>query len=235
MMLRIFLLIWLGCVSAATSAQPLPWEEAVYQDIGRQYGEAAEQRYRRLFQWISDHWDLDDTEKARRVNQLANNLPWIADRSKYNKEDYWATPLETITTIGGDCEDIALVKWALLNAMQVPSEKLRLAYVKIAETGESHMVLAYDPDPADADPSSPVFILDNLSTRMLDYRQRKDLRFVLTVSNEREVMVFRDTGESIELVKHKEDAKVKKIQDIQRRIAISRAYYQELNGGRPLF
>ncbi len=235
-MLRLIALFLASLLFTGTAvAKPAPISEAVYEEIRSVYGEQAEQRYRRLFAWMSDHWDLDEVEKARQVNYLANNLPWIADQQKYSKKDYWATPLETITTFGGDCEDIAITKWAILRAMGVAPDRLRLAHVKLVSTGEAHMVLAYSPEP-DAPPESrPVFVLDNIAPEMLDYRKRKDFRVIYTVGAERDVRVYRDNGKTIELVKSVEDAKVKKILEIQDKIAVSREHYRELNGGRPLF
>ena len=51
--------------------------------------------------------------------------------------------METLATFGGDCEDIAIAKWIMLTHLGIPAKKLRLAYAKVAATGENYMVLAY--------------------------------------------------------------------------------------------
>lgn len=47
-------------------------------------------------------------EKLKLTNDYLNNIPWIADPDLWKREDYWATPFETLTTFGGDCEDMAI-------------------------------------------------------------------------------------------------------------------------------
>lgn len=43
------------------------------------------------------------------ANRVSANIFWKSDKEVYGKQDYWATPLETIKNRKGDCEDMALL------------------------------------------------------------------------------------------------------------------------------
>lgn len=72
--------------------------------------------------------DLPLKHMARKVNDLVNQKPYIADSRNWGRSDYWATPVEFIKR-GGDCEDFAIAKYASLKALGVPEERLRIAIV----------------------------------------------------------------------------------------------------------
>ena len=80
-----------------------PWSENVFAHIKQEYGDEAEERMRFVEKFIIDNQDIPDMEKVVKTNQVSNHLPWIADANHWKESDYWATPLETITTFGGDC------------------------------------------------------------------------------------------------------------------------------------
>jgi predicted transglutaminase-like cysteine proteinase len=114
---------------------------------------------------------LSEEEKLRVVNDFMNLTQFISDLKHWGKEDYWATPVEFLSTDGGDCEDYSIAKYFTLRALGVPDEKLRITYVK--ETviyNEAHMVLAYFPTP-DAEP----LVLDNINPTLLPASRRTDL------------------------------------------------------------
>ena len=114
---------------------------------------------------------LPEEEKLRVVNDFMNLTQFISDLKHWGKEDYWATPVELLSTDGGDCEDYSIAKYFTLRALGVPDEKLRITYVK--ETviyNEAHMVLAYFPTP-DAEP----LVLDNINPSLLPASRRTDL------------------------------------------------------------
>lgn len=91
------------------------------------------------------------------ANGFFNQVPYVNDIKHWGAEDYWATPVEMLSSFGGDCEDYSIGKYLSLKAMGIPVEKLRITYVRALNLGESHMVLAYYATP-DAEP----LILDNL-------------------------------------------------------------------------
>ena len=121
-----------------------------------------------------------ETAKLRRVNDFFNRrIRFAEDRDIWGAEDYWATPLETMGRGEGDCEDFAISKYATLRLLGVPSEKMRLTYVKARIGGpqsaitQAHMVLSYYPAPSD----EPL-VLDNLISDIRPASRRPDLATV---------------------------------------------------------
>lgn len=111
-----------------------------------------------------------DQEKLERVNDFFNQMQFISDLDHWGEMDYWATPVEFLVTEGGDCEDFAIAKYLTLRHLGVPTDKLRITYVKALTINQAHMVLTYYTSP-DAEPS----ILDNLKPDILPASQRDDL------------------------------------------------------------
>ena len=112
-----------------------------------------------------------EREKLELVNDFMNRTPFVADVQHWGKEDYWATPVEFLSTNGGDCEDFSIAKYFALRSLGVPDEKLRITYVKeIVVYNEAHMVLAYFPAP-DAEP----LVLDNINKTIRPASTRTDL------------------------------------------------------------
>ena len=106
----------------------------------------------------------------RKTNDFYNQVPYFSDMEHWGVEDYWATPVELVASLGGDCEDYAIAKYMTLKEIGVPVERLRITYVRAINIGETHMVLAYYPTP-DADP----WILDNLIPDIKRGSARTDL------------------------------------------------------------
>jgi predicted transglutaminase-like cysteine proteinase len=114
---------------------------------------------------------LTDRQKLELVNDFMNQTPFKSDREHWGKEDYWATPVEFLSTNGGDCEDFSIAKYFTLRALGVPDDKLQITYVKeIKVFNEAHMVLAYFATP-DAEP----VILDNINKTIQPASNRNDL------------------------------------------------------------
>lgn len=121
-----------------------------------------------------------EAAKLRRVNDFFNRkIRFGEDRDIWGMADYWATPLEVLGRSEGDCEDFAIAKYISLKLLGVPSEKMRLTYVKARIGGpqssivQAHMVLSYYPAPED----EPV-ILDNLISDIRPASRRPDLTTV---------------------------------------------------------
>jgi predicted transglutaminase-like cysteine proteinase len=118
-----------------------------------------------------------DAIKLRRVNDFFNRRTRFGEDSDiWSSQDYWATPLETLGRGQGDCEDFAIAKYVTLKLLGIPSEKLRLTYVKARIGGpqstlvQAHMVLSYYPTPDD----EPL-VLDNLISDIRPASRRPDL------------------------------------------------------------
>ena len=107
----LILLTVIVLVDASPSVAEHPftlWEDEVFVAIGEEHGPEAEKRMRRIMEIILANHDKPVMEKLKLTNDSLNNVPWIADPELWKREDYWATPFETLTTFGGDCEDMAI-------------------------------------------------------------------------------------------------------------------------------
>lgn len=144
--------------------------------------EFGEQAHARLESWQTLHTMASNApvdRQLRLVNSFFNRSRFVTDMEHWGEEDYWATPVELLTTNGGDCEDFSIAKYLTLKSMGVPDEHLRIVYVKALELNQAHMVLAWYPNP-DADP----LILDNLINEIRPASQRPDLEPVYSFNGE---------------------------------------------------
>lgn len=129
---------------------------------------------------------LDDAQKIAQVNAFFNqHIRYTDDVTLWQKIDYWATPLETMGVRAGDCEDFTIAKYMTLLELGIPTEQLRLIYVRAQIGGQyskrfqAHMVLGYYSSP-DAVP----LILDNLVTAIEPATKRPDLHPVFSFNSE---------------------------------------------------
>jgi predicted transglutaminase-like cysteine proteinase len=137
----------------------------------QEFGDEAKQRLLDWQQLYQDLRDEDENEKLRRVNHFFNQrVKYISDEKHWGQKDYWATPYESLTTHGADCEDFVIAKYYTLKELGVEVEKMRITYVKALRINQAHMVLTYFPTP-DAIP----LVLDNLIGKIVSADRRKDL------------------------------------------------------------
>jgi len=135
-----------------------------------QYGETAR---RRLLAWqtlLRDNTGTPEMEKLERVNSFFNQLQFIDDMTHWHKSDYWATPVEFLSSGGGDCEDFSLAKYFTLKALGVEESKLNMTYVKAVQLNQAHMVVTYY-----ATANAVPLVLDNLVADIRPATERKDL------------------------------------------------------------
>lgn len=141
----------------------------------------AEQRYgnlgnakARLLAWnelMQSNSGLGETEKLTLVNSFFNRQFRFSDDSRnWRQTDYWATPVEALIKGAGDCEDYSIAKYFTLRRLGVPSDKLRITYVKALQYNQAHMVLTYY-----ASPTATPLVLDNLIGEIRPASLRKDL------------------------------------------------------------
>ena len=83
---------------------------------------------------------MDLEEKVKAVNAYVNKFTYIEDKDNYGKTDYWATPAEFFAR-GGDCEDFAISKYAMLKELGVPENRMRLAIVQDKIKNIPHAIL----------------------------------------------------------------------------------------------
>lgn len=114
---------------------------------------------------------LPERQKLEVVNDFMNQTPFIDDIVHWGKTDYWATPVEFLSTNGGDCEDFSIAKYFTLRHLGVSDDKLRITHVKeVVQYNQAHMVLAYFPT-LDDEP----LVLDNINKSILAASARTDL------------------------------------------------------------
>ncbi|UUY06675.1 transglutaminase-like cysteine peptidase [Pseudomonas sp. J452] len=141
----------------------------------------AEQRYGKLgvAKGRIEAWDeliqasanLSESEKLATVNRFFNRqFRFSDDIRNWRQEDYWATPVEALVKGAGDCEDYSIAKYFTLRRLGIPSEKMRITYVKALKYNQAHMVLTYY-----SSPSAVPLVLDNLISEIRPASQRKDL------------------------------------------------------------
>lgn len=130
----------------------------------------AEKRVAAWKELIATKQNIPEDRKLVLVNDFINRLNFVDDIDHWGVEDYWATPLETISTNGGDCEDFVIAKYFTLKYLHVPEERMRMTYVKALTINKAHMVLTYF-----LTPESEPLVLDNLDREIKLSSQRKDL------------------------------------------------------------
>jgi len=141
--------------------------------IEAKYNKYARKRVESWNELISnpENKNLTDIEKLELVNSFFNsNILFLNDIDLWEREDYWATPLEALSIGAGDCEDYSIAKYFTLKKLGVDENKLRITYVKAIEIGQAHMVLTYFENKR----AIPL-ILDNLTIDIKPASQRKDL------------------------------------------------------------
>lgn len=170
------LLPWLLATSMASALQ---LDSRLMTWVLSEYGTEAHQR---LEDWQRLHALAENAPIDRQmdmVNRFFNRAEFVDDIDHWGEEDYWATPVQLLTTNGGDCEDFAIAKYLTLRSMGVPDEQLRIVYVTALELNQAHMILAWHETPG-AEP----LILDNLIDEIKPASQRTDLEPVYSFNGE---------------------------------------------------
>jgi len=117
--------------------------------------------------------DKSRETKIQMVNFYINQIVSKYDANNYNADEYWATPFEFFSNIGGDCEDYVIAKMYTLKKLGISSKDMYMNVVKERFIGGDHMVLNLH-----VDKKSPQIVLDNLSTKVLSIDKRVDLKSV---------------------------------------------------------
>ena len=150
------------------------WDFAqILKNAESRYGNLGQARAR-ILDWealIKSSAALPEPDKLNEVNRFFNRkVRFVDDIQLWRENDYWATPLEMLIKGAGDCEDYSIAKYFTLRRLGIPSEKLRITYVKALNYNQAHMVLTFYATPT-ADP----LVLDNLISDIRPASQRKDL------------------------------------------------------------
>ena len=147
--------------------------------VAEEYGRRARSR---IIDWqniVDEHQGDSELKKLKAVNDFFNRNRFISDQQHWKKTDYWATPIEFLSTKGGDCEDFAIAKYVTLRALDIPDKKLRITYVKALRLNQAHMVLTY----YETARSIPL-VLDNLDRKIKPADKRVDLKPVYSFNGD---------------------------------------------------
>ena len=160
------------CLTVSANYTDTTFSATFFEDVQQRYGKDAVTRFSMWRDLIVEGSAESDWDRIHLANQFFNRqVAYRSDLEHWQKTDYWATPIESLGTGAGDCEDYALAKYFTLRAMGVADEKLRLMYVRALSVNEPHMVLVYFEEP-DAMP----YVLDNMEPAIKLAQYRTDLR-----------------------------------------------------------
>ncbi len=165
------LLVLLGSLTVSQAN----WDfQLILQNAEKRYGNLGMLTKDRITAWadlITSSESLSERDKLTAVNRFFNRqFRFVDDIRNWQQNDYWATPIEALVKGAGDCEDYSIAKYFTLRRLGVPSDKLRITYVKALKYNQAHMVLTYYATPT-ADP----LVLDNLVSDIRPASQRRDL------------------------------------------------------------
>jgi predicted transglutaminase-like cysteine proteinase len=175
---QVIILLVLICIQT-NGLSNIEFNEKLFAYVYKEFGSKAETAVRDWQELIDDNNNSSTAVQLYEVNRFFNRLEFVDDLTHWKKNDYWATPVEFLSTNGGDCEDFSIAKYFSLRALGVPAEKLRLMYVKALRYDMAHMVLAYYETPL----SIPL-VLDNLNPDILSANKRRDLKPVYSFNGD---------------------------------------------------
>jgi predicted transglutaminase-like cysteine proteinase len=99
------------------------------------------------------------------INRAVNlSITPMSDWTQYGYAQFWASPLQTLSSGAGDCKDYAIVKYAALRQLGIAPSDLRLVIVRDDLRQAEHEILAvrYEQN---------WLILDNLTMAVLNADQ----------------------------------------------------------------
>ena len=170
-----FLTAWIDA-----KQQPLLFTDKKLSQIKKEHGEKTALRFIKWRQFVAENQTKSNLEKIKLTNDFFNQqILWIADKKLWKKNDYWATPMETLIKRAGDCEDFTIIKYFTLISLGVSISHLKLTYVKAIKYNQAHMVLTY----SETKRSVPL-VLDNINKKILPANKRKDLKPVYSFNGE---------------------------------------------------
>lgn len=109
---------------------------------------------------------LSGRDRLSAISHAVNaNVRYTDDYAQHGVPDLWSAPLATLTSGRGDCEDYAILKYAVLRDAGVPVEDMRLVLLRDSQTREDHAVLSVRND-------GKWYVLDN---RRLGFYEDREL------------------------------------------------------------
>ncbi|HEX5472924.1 MAG TPA: transglutaminase-like cysteine peptidase [Lacipirellulaceae bacterium] len=149
----------------------------------RVHATACSQAIRRFLSIV----ELGKGQEGRRqlgwINRAVNlSISPMSDWAQYGYADVWASPLQTLRSGAGDCEDYATVKYAVLRELGFSTNDLRLVILQDSKLQVEHAVVAVRYE-------GKWSILDNRTMAILDTEQTQNYRalFALDWQNDRPI------------------------------------------------
>ena len=175
---RAWLLVGVAAAGGWALRGARAWDEALlHSQMATRYGEPGLRRLQAWQEMLRAQSGLSVPQQLQGVNAFWNqNILAGEDLVVWKQADYWATPLESLGKGAGDCEDYVIGKFFSLVRLGVPSQQMRLIYVRARVGGIgstqsiAHMVLGFY-----ATPQSEPLVLDNLVSSIQPAGQRNDL------------------------------------------------------------
>ena len=124
---------------------------------------------------------VKDERRARqipKVNFMVNRLlSYRDDIHLWKAREYWASPVESLTRRAGDCEDYAILKYALLRDLGVADKDMRIVVLRDTAARQYHAVLSVKHD-------GKWLVLDNRFSRVRFERDLPNYKVLYTVNAE---------------------------------------------------
>ena len=171
--------LWLGTLllgfgssilMAAGALRPPALPSPILDAAEQTYGSQAVRRLRHWQALVTSQQNALEWHRLLKINHFFNRLQFAEDKNQWGQQDYWATPVEFLSSGRGDCEDYAIGKLFSLYATGMAVDKLRLMHVYSESLGQAHMVLLYM-----ANPGEHPLVVDNLMDKISAARDRTDL------------------------------------------------------------
>ena len=104
------------------------------------------------------------------VNRAVNMaIRPLSDWVPYGLADFWASPLQTLASGAGDCEDYAIVKYVALRALGILADDVRLVIVQDDKRESGHAIVAVRYE-------QRWLILDNRTMAILNFEDVRQYR-----------------------------------------------------------
>lgn len=111
------------------------------------------------------------------VNAWVNaRITFVDDVRQYGSADHWASAAQSLTRGRGDCEDYAIAKMQILQALGVPASAMYLIIARDLVRQADHAILAVAMD-------GDLFVLDNETDRILRSAEVRDYRPILSFND----------------------------------------------------
>lgn len=121
--------------------------------------------------------------RAEIVNRSVNQaVRYVSDLQQHGVADFWSPPLRTLRSGIGDCEDYAILKYAVLIAAGAAESDVKLLLVHDSAAGQDHAVLAARLD-------GRWMVLDNRRSALLEGRALQSMTPLFAL-DERGVSLF---------------------------------------------